>query len=368
MSQEMSFALALKSCRSKLAITQKELAIAAGLDHSYISLLERGERTPTLATTQKLAKALSMSTAELVNIAEDFLGFEALTTDNELKFLIKNQSSFFKRLLDTIADGIVMADVQGNLIYFNHAARTMFGVGRTDANIHDWTREYGVFLPDGLTLCPTESMPLVRAIRGEFPQPTQLFIKRLDEVGIDVLVNGEPIFNDARKIIGGVVFMTNISEKKSLALELNRVKTLIKHAYEETCIGFWERSIINDSLYWSEGMYKIYERSPDKPIATGVNGLAELYTPETYARLKSAIALSIKDKSDIVMELEVVLPDAHTKWVIGHSYPVFNDAGEVIGLRGIAFEPSLMNSKLNKKISLWRKQAKLTVRDDKLEF
>lgn len=51
-------------------MTQEKLAFSADLHTTYISLLERGERTPSLETMAKLALALGTSLSALVRDLE----------------------------------------------------------------------------------------------------------------------------------------------------------------------------------------------------------------------------------------------------------------------------------------------------------
>ncbi|MGC2165859.1 MAG: helix-turn-helix transcriptional regulator [Gallionella sp.] len=55
------FADNLKSERIRRKLSQEALAHKASLSVSYISMLERGQRTPPLETLEKLAKALSVN-------------------------------------------------------------------------------------------------------------------------------------------------------------------------------------------------------------------------------------------------------------------------------------------------------------------
>jgi transcriptional regulator with XRE-family HTH domain len=52
---------AIKAERSALGISQEELAYRAGLHRTYVSDLERGARNPSLASVEKLARALELS-------------------------------------------------------------------------------------------------------------------------------------------------------------------------------------------------------------------------------------------------------------------------------------------------------------------
>lgn len=66
MSLTAQFAAALKSWRELRALSQEQLAVAAGLDRTYISELERGLKSPTLTTIEKLSSVLKVESAALL--------------------------------------------------------------------------------------------------------------------------------------------------------------------------------------------------------------------------------------------------------------------------------------------------------------
>ncbi|HEY1172499.1 MAG TPA: helix-turn-helix transcriptional regulator [Verrucomicrobiae bacterium] len=65
-----SFSRILKSLRNAKKISQEKLAELSGLDRSYVSLLERGLRQPSLETLFLIASALEISPAEIVRKIE----------------------------------------------------------------------------------------------------------------------------------------------------------------------------------------------------------------------------------------------------------------------------------------------------------
>lgn len=69
---EMSdaFALVLRRYRTAMKLTQEVLAEKADLHPTYVSLLERKLRNPTLNVSQALAKAMGISLTQLINEAE----------------------------------------------------------------------------------------------------------------------------------------------------------------------------------------------------------------------------------------------------------------------------------------------------------
>lgn len=56
----------LKKLRIKKDISQIELARILGVDRSFVSNIENGKNNPTLSTITNLAKALGVSTKELL--------------------------------------------------------------------------------------------------------------------------------------------------------------------------------------------------------------------------------------------------------------------------------------------------------------
>jgi transcriptional regulator with XRE-family HTH domain len=70
MSISEAFGLILRQVRQDKGLTQERLGELAGLHRTYISLLERGLRTPTLDVLFRLAKSLGVSASDLVKELE----------------------------------------------------------------------------------------------------------------------------------------------------------------------------------------------------------------------------------------------------------------------------------------------------------
>ena len=62
------FSAALKHYRERADVSQEELAAIAGLDRTYISQLERGLKSPTLTTLEKLASRLDVKPEYLLQM------------------------------------------------------------------------------------------------------------------------------------------------------------------------------------------------------------------------------------------------------------------------------------------------------------
>jgi len=65
-----SFSNILRELRLSRKLSQEKLAELCDLDRTYISLLERGQRQPTLTTLFRLSKALNISASDFINRIE----------------------------------------------------------------------------------------------------------------------------------------------------------------------------------------------------------------------------------------------------------------------------------------------------------
>jgi len=69
----VAFGRALKEIRQRRGLSQESLADEAGLDRTFISLLERGQRQPTLTTLFALSAAMSTKPSKLISEVEKTL-------------------------------------------------------------------------------------------------------------------------------------------------------------------------------------------------------------------------------------------------------------------------------------------------------
>lgn len=70
----VAFGKALRAIRTSRGMSQYGLADEADLDRSYISLLERGLRSPTLETMCSLARGLNVSVGDMIAVFETVIG------------------------------------------------------------------------------------------------------------------------------------------------------------------------------------------------------------------------------------------------------------------------------------------------------
>jgi transcriptional regulator with XRE-family HTH domain len=70
---EQAFGIVIKKYRLERSISQEKLAFASELDRTYISLLERGKRKPTINTLFAISKVLQVKPCVIISNIEEIL-------------------------------------------------------------------------------------------------------------------------------------------------------------------------------------------------------------------------------------------------------------------------------------------------------
>jgi transcriptional regulator with XRE-family HTH domain len=66
----VAFGKVLRAVRKEAKMSQEQLALTAGVERNFVSLIERGINQPTIRVVFKLAEALKTSPASLVKLTE----------------------------------------------------------------------------------------------------------------------------------------------------------------------------------------------------------------------------------------------------------------------------------------------------------
>jgi PAS domain S-box-containing protein len=140
------------------------------------------------------------------------------------KDALEKQTWLLTLILESMREGLVAADTSGKFLIWNHAANKLMGRPATELPSEQWTAHYEMFLPDGVTPCPLDQLPLMRALHGESFQ-AELVVRRPSEGETLLDVTGGPMKDTEGNLCGGVVAFRDITERraaKKKILELNQ--------------------------------------------------------------------------------------------------------------------------------------------------
>ncbi len=141
------------------------------------------------------------------------------------------EATLLHSILQSLAEGVVVADRSGRFLLFNRAAERILGVGYRDVPWESWPDVYGFFRSDMVTRFPASELPLSRAIRGETVIEEEVFVRNPSAPeGAWIAVNASPLADGDGRPAGGVAVFRVVTEYK----RHEQVVRLLSSAVEQT--------------------------------------------------------------------------------------------------------------------------------------
>jgi signal transduction histidine kinase len=134
---------------------------------------------------------------------------------------LQEQAGILQSILDSMGDGVVVADSQGRLLHMNPAARRTLRIPAEDRDIVAWLEAQKSYRPDFVAGQAGRENPLLRAVRGEAVDEVEMLLPRADSPeGIWLSVTGRPLRDAAGRTAGGVIVFNDISARKKLERQI----------------------------------------------------------------------------------------------------------------------------------------------------
>ena len=125
----------------------------------------------------------------------------------------------------------------------------------------------------------------------------------------------------------------DLEERRRAEVALRRREAELKEAQRVARVGNWEWVLQTDTVTWSEELYHIAGRDPRERVPN-YKEHAQLYTPEDWARLQTAVERALKTGTAYELDLQMVRPDETTRWIAVRGEAERNTTGRIARLRG----------------------------------
>ena len=127
---------------------------------------------------------------------------------------LQNQVQLTDTIFNSISDGVVVTDAEGNFTIFNPSAERIIGIGPIDTTPDKWSEDYGFFFPDKVTSFPSDELPLARALKGEASDEVEMFVRNPKvSDGVFISVSGRPLQDEEGAEKGGVVVFRDVTHR-----------------------------------------------------------------------------------------------------------------------------------------------------------
>lgn len=150
-----------------------------------------------------------------------------------------------------------------------------------------------------------------------------------------VEVHGYPILDQNGEVTQMIEYVLDITDRKHSEKLLKQREFELNESQRLSEIGSWDWNAETDTIFWSDTYYRVFGFDPTKPTPNYLEHL-KVYTAESAAILDAGVKKAMESGEAYEFELELAKPTTKTRWISAHGEPVWNEKGEICGLRGTA--------------------------------
>ena len=195
---------------------------------------------------------------------------------------LQEEVETWRAIFGDFADGILIADQQGKVLFSNPVAERLLGVGPQDSSPAAWRSNSGFHFPDKVTPYAPDDLPLARAMRGETFTDEVVFLQNPHRPGgAWVSVSTKPLRSGAGSICGGVAVLRDITGYQE-ALEKTAQATMRLRRTSEPTAGPRFTDHFQHFLQFMESFAPLasaVEQTADSVVITNKQGIIEYVNP-----------------------------------------------------------------------------------------
>ncbi len=189
----------------------------------------------------------------------------------ESKELMNQQNTLLQSVIQNMGDGLIVVDENKKFIMWNEASERIIGVGPMDIPAEKWTEMFGFYLPDTKTIFDINEFPLIKSLQGQEIDDIEIYIQNFKKPdGIYVTATSRPLKKPSGEIIGGVLVIHDITERKNSENEIKKLNEELEQKVTERTAQLAEAV---NTLQKSEEKYReIVENTGDVLHTTDSKG------------------------------------------------------------------------------------------------
>jgi PAS domain S-box-containing protein len=249
---------------------------------------------------------------------------------------LENNLVQLEAVINSMTEGLVIADPQGNILMFNPAALAMHGFTSMEEirhPLHAFTSLFDMRELDG-QLIALKDWPLSRALAGETFSGKRVRLHRKDiNRHWVVQYGGTAVRNKTGNTILALVTINDITCQYESDEALRTSAERLSLALAASRMGDWSWDAATDLVTFSKQAAEIFG-IPAGPHMTWTE-MQNLLDPEDRDRVRLAVVKAIAERSDYNIEYRILRPNHKPCWVAVRGHAQYDSLGNPLGMIGV---------------------------------
>jgi PAS domain S-box-containing protein len=255
---------------------------------------------------------------------------------------LKKSEEKFRSVTHSASDAIITSNHKGIISGWNLGAEKIFGYKESEI----MGKELTLIMPK--QFAPHHAKNIERVLSTS---DRQIVGKTIELVGLHKLGHEFPIeLSLSEWETGSDVFFTgiirDISRRRLAEKELQESKASLVEAQRIAHIGSWQWEMANNTVKWSEEMFRIFDIDPET-YNGNPNTILSILHPDDVAMFTNSMDNNRKDGSSPLLEYRVIHRDGSIRHVVAEGRVTYNDTGKPV--KSIGTVQDITNRKLAEK-------------------
>lgn len=248
-----------------------------------------------------------------------FVTYYSLNKRVELAAIEREDREQIFQILESITDGFYFLDREFNFLYINGEAEKLLGRKREEI-----IGKNGVVEFPGIE----ETIIYKNFTKALESNETCMFTVYYEPLDKHFDTRGYP------SPTGLSVYFKDITEQVEAERSLKLEQVRMNQAEQSAHFGNFEYNFESKELYWSEGLYRIYEVDKNKVPVT-LDDFLRLIARDEIESTLALVKDVLKQPREITFEHRIYPQSGATRWVSQRTYPLIDASGAIIGVRGV---------------------------------
>ncbi|RPI16710.1 MAG: PAS domain S-box protein [Ignavibacteriae bacterium] len=242
---------------------------------------------------------------------------------------IRDSETKFKAVAETANDAIISIDSESNIVYFNYSAEIIFDYKKDELTGSSFHKLFSTQFRNILKQSNRELIKNgVSVLSGKTIEVTGLKKDGTEfpaELSISNWQSSDGMYFTA--------MIRDITERKEAELKLLKNEKQLKDAQHIAHIGSFEWDIVNDKVYWSEELYRIYGVKYHEFEGT-FEGFLKQIDPKDRENVQQTIIQSYQSSAPFSIEEKIIRPNGEIRILLIRGEFIKDQLGKTVRLIG----------------------------------